>query len=70
MFPRLHAAVTAYATPALETAYVKAASRLPAGTQHIRPFSLQEYQESSWGVMKADNLTATCEPTVYKMWEP
>jgi hypothetical protein len=34
-----------------------------------------EYQESSWGgkgrpACKADNLTAICEPTVYKTWEP
>jgi hypothetical protein len=35
-----------------------------------------EYQESSWGrgkgrtARKADNLTAICEPIVYKMWEP
>jgi hypothetical protein len=33
-----------------------------------------EYQESSWGkgrsVGEADKLTAICEPTVYKMWEP
>jgi hypothetical protein len=33
-----------------------------------------EYQESSWGngrpAGKADNFTAICEPTVYKMWEP
>jgi hypothetical protein len=32
-----------------------------------------EYQESSWGkgrpAHKADNLTTTCEPIVYKMWE-
>jgi hypothetical protein len=33
-----------------------------------------EYQESSWGkgrpACKADNLTAICEPIVWKMWEP
>jgi hypothetical protein len=32
-----------------------------------------EYQGSSWGkrwlAHKADNLTAICEPTVYKLWE-
>jgi hypothetical protein len=33
-----------------------------------------ENQESSWGkgqpARKADNLTAICEPIVWKMWEP
>jgi hypothetical protein len=33
-----------------------------------------EYQESSCGkwrpAPKADNLTAICEPIVYKIWEP
>jgi hypothetical protein len=30
-----------------------------------------EYQELSWRpVQKAENLTAICEPTVYKMWKP
>jgi hypothetical protein len=24
----------------------------------------------AWLMRKADNLTAICEPTVYKMWEP
>jgi hypothetical protein len=23
-----------------------------------------------WPARKADNLTAICEPSVYKMWEP
>jgi hypothetical protein len=23
-----------------------------------------------WPLHEADNLTATCEPTAYKMWEP
>jgi hypothetical protein len=37
--------------------------------------STNEYQESSWGVKvrparTTDNLTAICEPTVLKMWEP
>jgi hypothetical protein len=37
-------------------------------------YNRNEYQESSWGkgrpAHKADNLTAICEPTAYKMWEP
>jgi hypothetical protein len=32
------------------------------------------YQEFSWGegrpARRADNITAICEPIVYKMWEP
>jgi hypothetical protein len=40
--------------------------------------NINEYQESSWGggggkgrpARKADNLTAICEPIVYKTWEP
>jgi hypothetical protein len=33
-----------------------------------------EYQESPWGkrqpAREADDLTAICEPIVWKMWEP